>query len=419
MKDNPTQPPTEAGYAGYGKLTERLLRRHTDPGGLIDVRHAERHYSRTAGWVAERFGLLEHWKTRYDVDDSGAVSGPGLAFSTSLKQPELQPISEVPGKVSVTPGMPEVTRSAYPAAPDVSSSRRGEVRVRRRAGDSASPSRATTNVVSSTERLDPEVPATDAGGLIGKSEIPVSDRAVSVDSKPLTIMRKAAQVPAAATRPEPEGARNRRAPLVQRTGGDGVVAPPAALSREQRQVDGQASSIQMGSPIPSARPDVRHHPGESMAILRQSASVRPAGEVKDVDATPDRAFPVVLTAPEIRATSPVMQKPEIIWRKTVDGSPAERLSSGISESAGGVLPWAINRASEKEGVVFRRAEPASNASGSEVANYAESTELAKSAKPTPAPAAQIDLAQLADRVGRLLSRQLAVERERRGIKGWN
>jgi hypothetical protein len=36
-----------------------------------------------------------------------------------------------------------------------------------------------------------------------------------------------------------------------------------------------------------------------------------------------------------------------------------------------------------------------------------------------APSGSVDLEYLAEQVGRLLSKQLAVERERRGIKGWN
>jgi len=55
-------------------LGERLLRRHHEPIGVVDVNHPERIYDRTAGWIAQRFALLDHWKSRYENSDSaGAV----------------------------------------------------------------------------------------------------------------------------------------------------------------------------------------------------------------------------------------------------------------------------------------------------------------------------------------------------------
>lgn len=60
-------PATEA--AASSELGERLLRRRTEPIGLIDVRQPEHQVARTSGWVAERFGWLDEWKTKYATGD--------------------------------------------------------------------------------------------------------------------------------------------------------------------------------------------------------------------------------------------------------------------------------------------------------------------------------------------------------------
>ena len=56
------------------ELGQHLMRRHTEPLGVIDVRHPQQHYARTAGWIAQRFALLEHWKTRYGSDERSVDS---------------------------------------------------------------------------------------------------------------------------------------------------------------------------------------------------------------------------------------------------------------------------------------------------------------------------------------------------------
>jgi hypothetical protein len=69
-----TPPPTD--------LAERLLRRHGEPLGVIDVRQPQQSYARTAGWVAQRFALLEHWQTRYGSDGDTLAANTGLMLTT-------------------------------------------------------------------------------------------------------------------------------------------------------------------------------------------------------------------------------------------------------------------------------------------------------------------------------------------------
>ena len=408
MKSNRIQQATEGEGGGRGELTDRLLRRHNDPVGLIDVRHAERHYSRTAGWVAQRFGLLEHWKTRYDVGDSAAAGGAGLVLTTTAGPPPS------PGVVQRVAHVPPSANQAFSQA---SSSPSEEFRVRRRPVEPVSVSPLTTSVIasvtaSSGEPPGPEVPATDAAGPLGKSEVSISPRAAALDAKAPTIMRKAAQPPVPASRARLErGSQGRgQQSLVQKTRAEGVMASPGGTRRHE---PGQSSVIEVSPasvPMSIQRLPADEHPSSMHHIVGTSADAVVKGLLKEEI----RATRTVPAKPEILATSPVMAKPEIIWRKSVDEPPVERPSVGISGSTSGALPLAINRAAKSEVVLFRQAEPGSDSTESTMA----SSDAV--ATPTPAlsiPADQIDLEQLADRVGRLLSRQLAVERERRGIKG--
>jgi hypothetical protein len=408
MKNNRIQQATEGEGRGRGELTDRLLRRHNDPVGLIDVRHAEHHYSRTAGWVAQRFGLLEHWKTRYDVDDSAAAEGAGLVLSTTTGQPQ---------STRVVQRAADVSPSAIQAFSQASPSPSEEFRVRRRPVEPVSVSPPTTNVIasvsaSSGEPPGPELRATDAAGPPGKSEILTSPRAAALDAKAPTIMRKAAQQPVSLSRAGLEGGLHGRGQqsLVQKTGAQGVLASPG---RAGRQEPGQSSLIEVS---PASVPTLiqRLPADEPSSGMHHIVGTSPDAVVKGLPKEEIRTTRTVSSKPEIRATSPVIAKPEIIWRKRVDGSPAEEPSVGISGSTGGALPLAINRAAKSEVILFRQAEPAPDSTESTLAGSdGEAT-------PSPAlsmPADQIDLGQLADRVGRLLSRQLAVERERRGIKG--
>src|SRR5688500_11334644 len=64
------------------ELAERMLRRRIEPLGVIDVRQPQQHYARTASWIARRFALLEHWKTRFGSDEDAPAANAGLVFAT-------------------------------------------------------------------------------------------------------------------------------------------------------------------------------------------------------------------------------------------------------------------------------------------------------------------------------------------------
>lgn len=69
------------------ELTERLLRRATKPVGVIDTFQPQRQYRRTTDWLAQRFSLLDRWKSRYAITDDAAESA-SLVFAKS-QQPQV------------------------------------------------------------------------------------------------------------------------------------------------------------------------------------------------------------------------------------------------------------------------------------------------------------------------------------------
>ncbi len=80
---------------------ERLLRRRSEPLGVIDVRRPQQLYARTAGWVAKRFALLDHWKTHYSNDEGeSAASGSFVIAAQGRSMTESQPLPSSPTKLA-------------------------------------------------------------------------------------------------------------------------------------------------------------------------------------------------------------------------------------------------------------------------------------------------------------------------------
>src|SRR5712692_5443472 len=133
MQDSATQVDTDAGEADPSTgLVERLLRRRTEPLGVIDVRQPQQQYERTAGWVAQRFALLDHWKTRYGSDEDAAAANASLVFAAPG-----QPKAELSGALSSHTQLARAAKQAVVSQPSAasvaSSSPTEQFRVRRRA----------------------------------------------------------------------------------------------------------------------------------------------------------------------------------------------------------------------------------------------------------------------------------------------
>lgn len=71
-------------------LTRRLLRRATEPVGVIDVRHAAELHSRSSSLSGQRLELLEGLRRRYGLDPDGGAAGHTVPAATG--RPFVEPL---------------------------------------------------------------------------------------------------------------------------------------------------------------------------------------------------------------------------------------------------------------------------------------------------------------------------------------
>ena len=153
-------------------------------------------------------------------------------------------------------------------------------------------------------------------------------------------------------------------------------------------------------------------PASLTLVQRQIANISRAAESSLGDATNRRA---AVTA-EIRAASSGASKPAMVWRQSADRAPSGgALADGTTGNARIALPLAISAARGGEPQVARQAATAEPASST---NSESTGPVAATTTPATPPANEIDVAQLAEQVSRVIARQLTVERERRGRSGW-
>jgi hypothetical protein len=293
MNESPKQADaSDSRDAQNSVLAERLLRRIDGQVGAIDVRRPQQLHSRTAGWVARRFGLLDHWRARYGDAYQALNAGGDMVFTAPIR-----PSLEI-GK-------------AFEGA----------------RGGGIIPSGAVAT-------------ATIAAPLLRVSRRP-----------PTTVATVAT------------------APMLARLA-DSPGAP--AEAETSRRVEAEAP---VGT-TPTAR----------------------AGADLSLDAKA-----------EISVGQAAASRPNLIWRRRAEGKAADDgAGSGLTDFTASPLPLKI----EPAGVptLARRVDHGSAADSGKTAG----------AEPLPvsgaALAQRIDTTRLTEQVSRLLSRQLAVERERRGIE---
>jgi hypothetical protein len=122
-------------------------------------------------------------------------------------------------------------------------------------------------------------------------------------------------------------------------------------------------------------------------------------------------------AAEIPTASSLSSSPGTVWRKSAYGASAKEIAAiGSNGGRYSALPLRIGPVNDGTQVVARQ-DTSAPSSTAAPATASASTESAAPSAPTPTR--EIDVGQLAERVKRLLLRQLAVERERRGIGRWN
>ncbi|MFK0735475.1 MAG: hypothetical protein HEQ35_03305 [Gloeotrichia echinulata IR180] len=115
-------------------------------------------------------------------------------------------------------------------------------------------------------------------------------------------------------------------------------------------------------------------------------------------------------AREIPASANFGGEHNMIWRKSDNTTTSEKFFSGVTNSnTQPGMPRAINSGSDRHGYIARTMSSTSSPT-SDGAAETENTPLQ-----TSKPDREINVAQIAEQVSRILSRQLTVERERRGM----
>lgn len=446
MNDSSTQPgAVESEGPPHLALAERLLRRHAEPVGVIDVRRPQQLHARTAGWVARRFALLDHWRTRYGGDEQATVSNGELVFTAPA-----QPLWE--GGVVPQAAVRERAVESHVApkesghGPLMRISRRPPALAR--AVDQANVSEAPGNPggVGRARQTQTTNDVASASEVAITTDIPPSSNPADEpvrSSLPERVTEGLARTQAGQTMGGQPGS-----PPTETNAGDRVATPisaaqptlarsrelsPFGIARSETQIwRTPASSVTAGMRAISLAPAAANEgpvsvsaehekqkapPGETVLPLApgQPSIQRHAGVEEGGDQPPAvqtaRAAerqPRAVTA-EIPA-APSQAPPHFVWRKSATGGAAsDGVTPGRTSFPAPLLPLKIEAAPAGAPTLAR-----------EIGGAAESGSLASLAPPmapvSSAAAREIDVAQLAERVGRLLSRRLAVERERRGMK---
>ena len=416
-------------------LTDRLLRRANEPIGVIDTRQAEQLHRRTPGWFQQRFELLDNFRILYGIDRNASGSSPALSTA-----PEHMPFVESyqakasSRPLSFSPAQPSITRSAIlGTVPDVASNAAPtrQFRVKRPSVVSdADRSKRQENVLLSGNQFDP---------LPHVSEI----RAQSSSSSQVHLQRKA--VPAAVPTPGSSKAdgvavsRFKNPPSsdllpqvtelpqassskmhLQRLLGPAAVSAPAQsiqarnTTTQNSPVGDQTSPPTVGSlpqvvEMPSARvfSPAEMHLQRSHDRVEGSAAVTSVLAVqlrKGISASSPQAdwkTPAgeenCRTAPvsrEIRVTPSLPGAAAIVWRKAVrNGDGAQFLTSPTHAGSSQLMRQAATDSSPT----------AVSASGNATTMVTPSSSRGET-----------DIVYVAERVSRVIARQLVIERERRG-----
>ena len=412
------------------ELAERLMRRATEPLGVIDMRPAEKLHARGSEWIAQRFSLLQQISARHGLaetplpapavplprptDESAAAADDGAA---SPGEPVPLPVSSSAANLTTalkeSPQSSSLQHSSVAAAPvmerapappaSLSAQAKGVVGAQTPAPIASAPVISSVRAEMSLQRKL----SNDAGQRAAQS-VPVQPTAGwvgSCDAHPGPVSEMPLQRKSSSTI-NPEAAIS-ELPLSNTSGGPpsapAFAAPGAETSAAVRvyEMSGRNPSTAKGAigtnatglpliqrsaikPAPAkgastiAVQELMTHAGGSPADpLHVSAEKRPESK------------PPALTVREQYRPQAVPASPLIMRRVE---SPAYATNSGalapsfsLMTQAGPQVMRAIESAPEPQAASFGAPEP----------NRA-------------------DVAEIADRVSRLLARQLEVSRERRG-----
>lgn len=376
------------------ELGERLLQRRTEPLGLIDVRQPQQHYTRTAGWIAQRFALLDHWKTRYGSDEDTSAAGPSLVFAAP-GQTLTEPSHAVPSVAQIRAVKQPVAAQTSTVSP-TSSSPPEQFRVRRRAISNPPPSEnlARSAIISPHYRgQTPSVAAAPA-----QTPVTVGRIEARPSLFPLLLQREHSEARTGLAKgrelAEPLASRATMQTPLSKSALSQLHEPPSLAGGDDSARDVTSPVVESAASFP--------------LVQRQAAGSEQPAETAHGDVAERR----VPAATEVRAALSGAPQPAMVWRERAEVSSGGMFADGTTGGPGTALPLAISAARGGEPQVARQATTAEPASST---NTESTASVAAPPMPATPPANEIDVAHLAEQVSRLLARQLQIERERRGM----
>jgi len=474
MKDSDDQD-LGAGNFQESALIQRLLRRANEPIGVVNLRHAAQLGARTAGWIERRFELLDNWKTRYGLEQGAAGAGGGPLSGTE-RIPPIGPFQSIAvgglGPSSLV--QPSVMRTAMPGTGDETASNAPPLRQFRVKRVTAIPDANCAKVPRETEPVssdapdavhDTSAPRADQSSLLPQAtEIRVS----TSSSRQMHLQRRAiGERETTITSGEAEGSAGLSSPH-ETPAGEGLSAGTA------HDISSAAASLPQVSELPPAGCAAVPMPLQHKALETMPPTDGEA-EGSSVPLVPARVQPMKISQ-HLSARSPAIPTgleslPHVTELRRASGSsaapvhlqrklgnnpvPAKQPGTGTPKENGGApVSGAENRlptvsreirpmpsAASTASIVWRKADaiPAGaamanaftasglstssmHASEPQIMRETASSALAASSVSPPVTTAAaptsgnhgIDVGQMAERINRMIARQMAIERERRG-----
>ena len=433
MADHPLQEDQtnrQDGGSQSTELVDRLARRSSDPIGVIDVRYAEQKYARILGWLADRFGLIDQLRHRYDADEGLAGNWQTMVmqrssvehmnlFSTSIQS--LFPVSEAqpldsnrtplsPQAASSLAGIPPQSVTSHLMRPvdELTSTSEPKYRISRRR--SVPPSSAVTSSTSSETEPHAQVDQVTHPVRIPRAiEVPpgISTQPPFVFAKPLTEsveqsldIPRAIEVPPGSSTPPPFVFAKRITESAEQSHTD---TAPRRFEPQEGSPDAWPRSATAGEvPTQITTPSARSSQRTEVAALQDSIPLAPAAKQAG-------RIAVAAEVSDVRNAALSRAIPDIVWRNNRDAEQMTYLASG-----------------ERGSSVTSTVNQAGNAAGSAFAQQTNEPAASDNPRPNQFQKDEIRIEQLSpqvirtisERVMRAISLDLKVERERRGVSKW-
>jgi hypothetical protein len=432
MKDSSEQSGAHAAHASqFAELNERLLRRLTEPVGVINVRYAQQKYERFAEWLDKRLALLHYLQSRYAdnlADDSQPlVMQRQFGESINLYPTTVQSFSTVERSLSTAEQsvMPEVRDKSFaraeiaePFSPSPTNQLSSEEiatahMATRPVADSSSPAEREFRVSRRRAPFNPSpVQAASTPAQLPPSDRPL--RAKQADAEPPGSASVAAlganenyeqDGSADSGRVNPRAARE----IVQTAPSDTLSSSSLPLAKLQAAAEevGQTAKtdVASGSSLPLAAQQalalpVERHERAGRRDARPTASQ--STERREAVANGRES----LMAAEITDGSFTQAKSEIVWRKSSRSSLDANLVS--REQVG-------NPPSNARQVDGSSDAPPSQPIGQQRARANVHSQRGEMEIEQISP--QV-IHEISEKVMRAISLDLAIELERRGLKKW-